>query len=150
MHLSQRILLAAAVAMAIAVSAGAAMAHGYNAATDRILPGTAGFSGAWPVTITHSQFSNGTGCLTLKTYGTTGSASLVFGNEKYPYGSVIVIDGILVANITEPLYGQNGALMFIAHASLNSGHIGHGAFENIEGGSNFDYGDLAFGTKGGC
>jgi hypothetical protein len=38
--------------------------------------------------------------------------------------------------------------MFIAHA--NRGHIGQGAFENIEGGSNFDFGSLAFGNKNGC
>jgi hypothetical protein len=30
------------------------------------------------------------------------------------------------------------------------GTIGQGIFENIEGGSNFDSGDLAFGKKNGC
>jgi hypothetical protein len=53
-----------------------------------------------------------------------------------------------VVTITEPLYGQNGALIFVASASR--GHIGQGIFENVEGGSNFDAGALAFGTKNGC
>jgi hypothetical protein len=143
----QRITLAVA-SMALLVCAGPAMARGYNGDTDSMFaPAARSYSGAWPVTISHSQFSNGTGCLTL-TGSTSGSASLVFGAQKYPYGSFLVIDGILVATMQEPLYGQNGALMFIAHA--DRGHIGHGIFENVEGGSNFDTGDLAFGTKNGC
>ncbi|MBV9263878.1 MAG: hypothetical protein JO324_06105, partial [Candidatus Eremiobacteraeota bacterium] len=67
---------------------------------------------------------------------------------KYPYGSFIVLNGLIVVNITEPLYGQNGALMFIAPASR--GHFGVGDFEDIRGGSNFDFGDLTFGQKNGC
>jgi hypothetical protein len=132
---SQRVTTAAAAALAMVFSAPPALASGYT--------------GSWPVTITHSQRSDGTGCLTLTGYaGGGGRASLVFGSQKYTYGSFVVVNGILVANITEPLYGQNGALMFIAHASR--GHIGQGVFENIEGGSNFDYGALAFGIKNGC
>ncbi len=77
-----------------------------------------------------------------------GSASLVAGSTKYPYGSFIVRNGILVVNMAEPLYGQNGALMFIARASR--GDIGQGVFEDIRGGSNFDAGDLTFGMKNGC
>ncbi|MGP8101402.1 MAG: hypothetical protein ACLQHL_11720 [Candidatus Cybelea sp.] len=134
MRFTQRITIAAAAAMAVVASAAPAMANGYN--------------GSWPVTITHSQRSNGTGCLTLTGYARAGTASLVFGSQKYSYGSFVVVDDIIVANITEPLYGQNGALMFMAHAS--HGHIGQGVFENIEGGSNFDYGALTFGTKNGC
>jgi hypothetical protein len=147
MRFSQRMLIAAVATTAMLVPAGAAMAHGYNGNT-MFVPASRSYSGAWPVTISHSQRSNGTGCLTLTENGSGGSASLVFGSQKYPYGSFVVVNGILVANITEPLYGQNGALMFIAHAS--QGHIREGAFENIEGGSNFDFGALAFGMKNGC
>jgi hypothetical protein len=132
MRFTQRIIVAAA-ATAMAVSAGPAIAHGY--------------SGNWPVTVTRSQRSNGTGCLTLTGNG-SGSASLVLGGQKYVYGSFLVIKGILMATISEPLYGQNGALMFTASAS--HGNIGQGIFENIEGGSNFDAGALAFGMKNGC
>ena len=134
MRFTQRVAIAAAAATAALSSAAPAMANGYT--------------GSWPVTITHSQRSNGTGCLTLSGNAGAGTASLVFGSQKYTYGSFVVVNGILVSNITEPLYGQNGALMFVAHAS--HGHIGHGVFENIEGGSNFDYGALAFGMKNGC
>ncbi len=146
MRFPQRILIAAVATTAMFVSAGAAMAHGN--AGNMLVPASRSYSGAWPVTITGSQFSNGTACLTLKGTASGGQASLVFGSRKYPYGSFIVINDILVANISEPLYGQNGALMFIAHA--NHGHIGQGVFENIEGGSNFDSGTLAFGMKNGC
>lgn len=136
MRFTQPMIVAAAAATAMILCAGPAMARGYN------------YNGAWPVTITGSQRSNGTGCLTLSGTAGSGSASLVFGSQKYPYGSYVVINDILVANITEPLYGQNGALMFVAHA--NHGHIGLGVFENVEGGSNFDSGALAFGMKNGC
>ena len=134
MHFAQRSIIAGAAAIAVAISAAPASARNYN--------------GAWPVTISHSQRDNGTGCLTLSGNRTSGQASLVFGSFKYPYGSFIVLNALLVVNITEPLYGQNGALMFIAPAS--HGHIGQGDFEDIRGGSNFDFGDLAFGDKNGC
>jgi len=143
---TQRIIIAAAAA-AIVVSAGPAMAHGYNGNTIMFVPASHGYSGAWPVTVTHSQRSNGIGCLTLTGNGSGGSASLVFG-QPYAYGSFVVISHILVATIVEPLNGQNGALMFIAPASR--GHIGQGVFENVEGGYNFDSGVLVFGTKNGC
>jgi hypothetical protein len=136
MHFSQRILIVAVGTMAMVASAGAAKAA------------ARGYSGNWPITITHSQRSNGSGCLTLNGASDSGSASLVFGSQRYSFGSFMVTNGILVVNIVQPLYGQNGALMFIAHA--HHGHIGTGAFEDIEGGSNFDAGELAFGTKGGC
>lgn len=114
-----------------------------------LLPASHSYTGAWPVTVSHSQRSNGTGCLTLTEGGNdAGSASLVFGTQKYQYGSFLVMDGVLVATISQPLNGQNGALMFIAHAKR--GHVGQGIFEDIEGGSNFDAGNLAFGAKNGC
>ena len=150
MRFSQRILIATVATTAMVVPAGAAMAHGYNGSTMNMVdPASHSYSGAWPVTVTGSQFSNGTDCLTLTQNGRNGgSASLVVDGQKYPYGSFVVVNHILMANIVEPLYGQNGALIFTAVA--NHGHIGHGIFENIEGGSNFDFGALAFGMNGGC
>jgi hypothetical protein len=137
MHFSQRILIVVVATAALLFSAAAAQAHASR-----------GFTGEWPVTIANSQFSNGTDCLTLNGNDRSGTASLVAGSQKYPYGSYVVVRGILVANITEPLYGQNGVLTFTAHAS--NGHIGQGVFEDLRGGSNFDFGDLTFGTKNGC
>ena len=147
MRSTKRLLIAAVAAMAVAVCAGPATAHGYNG-NNMFVPATHNYSGAWPVTVTHSQRSNGTDCLTLTGSGNSGSASLVFDGQKYSYGSFLIINDNLVATITEPLYGQNGALIFIASASR--GRIGQGIFENVEGGSNFDAGALAFGTKNGC
>ena len=147
MRFTQHITIAAAATIVFAVSAGPAMAHGYNG--NSFISGAAfhDYGGAWPVTVTRSQRDNGTGCLTLKG-GSGGQASLVFGGVTYPFGSFIVLDGIIVAEVSEPLYGQNGALTFTAHAS--GGAIGHGIFEDLRGGSAFDIGALAFGTKGGC
>ncbi|HEY6325298.1 MAG TPA: hypothetical protein VIW73_02110 [Candidatus Cybelea sp.] len=149
MRFSRPILIVATASMALAASAGAAMAHGYyGSPANMMFPETRGYSGNWPVTIAHSQFDNGTDCLTLKGAGNGGQASLVAGGTKYPYGSFLVLNGILVVNITEPLYGQNGSLFFIAPASR--GHIGTGVFEDDRGGSSFDAGDLTFGSKNGC
>jgi hypothetical protein len=146
--LSQRILITAVATLAMVASAGAAMAHSYyGSPTNMMFPASRGYSGSWPVTITHARFDNGTDCLTLNG-GSSGSASLVAGGTKYPYGSFLVRNGLLVVNISEPLYGQNGALMFIAPASR--GLIGEGIFEDLRGGSNFDFGDLTFGMKNGC
>jgi hypothetical protein len=105
------------------------------------------YGGSWPVTITHSQRSNGTGCLTL-IGNTSGSATLTFGSQQFQNGSFLVRDGIILAEIAQPLQSQNGALLFIAHTSRGS--IGRGIFEDIEGGANFDSGALVFGAKNGC
>ena len=149
MHFSQRILVSAAAATAVISSAGAAIAHGYTGSpAGMMFPMSRNYSGSWPVTITHSQFHNGTDCLTLNGAGNSGTASLVADGTKYPYGSFLVLNGILVATILKPSGSQNGALMFTAPASR--GHIGQGIFENVEGGSNFDAGDLTFGMKNGC
>jgi hypothetical protein len=148
MGFSKRILIAAAATTAMIISSGAAMAH-INGNTMNMFPASRSYAGTWPVTVTHSQFGNGTDCLTLtQNGGNGGQASLVAGGQKYPYGSFLVSKDILVVTITEPLYGQNGALLFIAHA--NNGRIGQGIFEDDRGGSDFDTGELAFGMKGGC
>jgi hypothetical protein len=146
MRFSQRILLAAVAAMAMVVPAGVAVAHGFNGGMT--VSDSRGYSGTWPVTVTRSQFHNGTYCLTLSGNGRSGSASVVMGSEKYPYGTFVIVNHIFMATIVKPSGSQNGALTFTASASR--GNIGQGIFENIEGGSNFDFGSLAFGTKGGC
>ena len=144
MHDLKRLYVAiGAAVIAAAFSPVAGMARGSSP-----LPTARSYSGTWPVTVSNSQHSDGTGCLTFTGNGRSGQASLVFRSQKYIYGSFVVSDGILIVTITEPLYGQNGALMFTAHAK--HGHIGTGVFENVEGGSNFDHGLLAFGSRGGC
>jgi hypothetical protein len=130
MRLSQHILIAAVTAAAMVASTGAALANGYT--------------GSWPVTVTKSQHSNGTSCLTL---GEDGSASVVLGSRKYD-GSFLVINHTLVATITVQAYSQNAGLVFIG--SARRGNIGPGVFEDVYGGSDFDSGALAFGMNGGC
>ncbi|HEX3671302.1 MAG TPA: hypothetical protein VHT92_06305 [Candidatus Cybelea sp.] len=128
-----------AMTAAVVLSAGTAMAQGY--------------SGTWPVTVTHSQHSNGTYCLTLTDNGSdgwrhSGFATLVIGSSKFPYGTFQVIDRTLVATIQAQGYGQNAGLVFIG--SAERGKIGPGVFEDVYGGEDFDSGALSFGMKGGC
>ena len=111
------------------------------------------YTGNWPVTVSHSQRSNGTFCLTLKDDGSQGSrhsgeASLVIGGSKFPYGTFQVLDRDLVATIQAQGYGQNAGLVFIGGAS--HGNIGKGVYDEVYGGEAFDEGALAFGMKGGC
>jgi len=147
MRFSQRIPIAAVAAMALTVSAGAAMAHGYNDSTMDMAAQS--YGGNWPVTVTHSQHSNGTYCLTLTEYGkNAGSAALVIGSQKFPYGTFQVINRTLVATIQAQGYGQNAGLVFVGSASR--GNIGRGVFDDVYGGEAFDEGALAFGMKGGC
>ncbi len=112
-----------------------------------------GYSGNWPVTVSQSQHSNGTYCLTLKDDGDyhfrhSGEASLVINGSKFPYGTFQVIDHTLVATIEAQGYGQNAGLVFVGAA--RRGNIGAGVFEDVYGGEDFDSGALAFGTRGGC
>jgi hypothetical protein len=148
MQLLRPIFMAAVAATVSTLTAGAGMAHGL-ADTMMVFPDTHSFSGSWPVTISQSQHSNGTDCLTLKPYGTNGgTASLVIGSQRYPYGSYQVFNKTLVATIQAQGYGQNAGLVFIG--SVNHGVLGKGVFDEVYGGSAFDEGALAFGTKGGC
>jgi hypothetical protein len=139
MRLWKSLALALFVAGFLATSAGAAMARGY--------------SGNYPVTVTRSQHSNGTYCLTLTDNGNygwphSGSASLVIGSTKFPYGTFQVINRTLIATIQAQGYGQNAGLVFVAPAAR--GVIGQGVFEDVYGGEDFDSGALAFGMRGGC
>lgn len=131
--------IAAAAAMVMVVSAGPAMAQGY--------------SGSWPVTVAHSQHSDGTFCLTLTDNGQegwkhSGSASLVIGSQKFAYGTFQVINRTLIATIEAQGYGQNAGLVCIG--SAERGTIGPGIFEDVYGGSDFDSGALSFGMRNGC
>lgn len=139
MHSLRLILSAAASVLAATLSFAPALAQNYT--------------GNWPVTVTHSQRSNGTFCLTLKDDGSEGSrhsgeASLVIGSNKYPYGTFQVLNHDLVATIEAQGYGQNAGLVFIGDASR--GNIGKGVYDEVYGGEAFDEGALAFGMKGGC
>ena len=148
MHSSQRILAAAVAAAALILPAVPAMANGYISSMDAGMSLTRGYSGSWPVTVTHSQHSDGTHCLTLAQNSVNGgSASLLLGSEKL-FGTFQVFNHTLVATIEVQGYGQNAGLVFIGAA--NRGSIGAGVFDEVYGGEAFDEGALAFGLKGGC
>jgi hypothetical protein len=133
-------------AMVMTLSAGTAQAQVYR--TEPVHPfARASYNGTWPVTITHSQFYNGTGCLTLAG-SSTGTASLVINNRKYSTGSFLVLDSILLATVPQPEDSQNGAFTFAVHAE--QGSITGGVFELISGGSDADSGNVKFGAKNGC
>jgi hypothetical protein len=149
MHFPKRILIAAAATAAMVVSAGPAMAHINGSTMHMLVPDAHNYSGSWPVTVSHSQNSNGTDCLTLIGSGIdAGSASVVIGSQKFSNGSFLVINHTLVATIPVQGYGQNAGLVFIG--SADGGKIGPGVFEDVYGGVDFDSGALAFGMKGGC
>ena len=127
--------------VAFALTPSAAMAQSY--------------SGNWPVTVTQSQHSNGTYCLTLNDTGKlgwphSGEASLAIKKgDTLPYGTFQVIDGLLAVTIEAPgATGQNAGLVFIGHAS--GGHISKGVYDQVYGGEESDSGVLTFGVKGGC
>ena len=140
MRFFQPALVAFAATVAITVSAVPAMASGYT--------------GNWPVTITHSKGSDGTDCLTLTDGGSlgwrhSGYAALRLGNgSKLPYGTFQVINGLLVVTVEAQGYGQNAGLVFIGQASRGS--IGKGTYDEVYGGEEFDSGALSFGKRNGC
>ncbi len=141
MRFTQRILIAVIAATAMAVTAGPATAHGFSPT-----PMAHGYSGSWPVTVTGSQHSNFTGCLTLNASG--GASLVITGSQKFPYGSYLVTNNDLVATIQVQGYGQNAGFVFIGRADRHK--IGPGVFEDVYGGEDFDSGALTFGMKGGC
>jgi len=133
--------------ISIGIAATLAMAAPAAAATSQ------GYTGSWPVTVSRSQHSNGTYCLTLTDGGSegfrhSGFATLVIGSKKYTFGTFQVINRTLIATIEAQGYGQNAGLVFVASAS--HGNIGKGVFEDVYGGEDFDSGALAFGTRNGC
>lgn len=146
----QRILIGAIAGAAMAISAGPALAHGYNGSLTSMAFSDSGiYSGNWPVTVTRSQRGDGTSCLTLtQTSRNGGSASLVSGSQKFTFGTFQIFNHTLVATIQAQGYGQNAGLVFIG--SANRGNIGPGVFDEVYGGEAFVEGALAFGMKGGC
>lgn len=125
-------------AAAFALTTGAAMAQS--------------FTGNWPATVTESQRSNGTYCISLTDDGSfgwphSGEATLVPNNGPYP-GYFTVIDGLITVTFPE-VSGPGDCcdfLVFTARTGKN-GHIGKGVFNYL---GLTDNGLLAFGKKDGC
>lgn len=133
-------LFALAVALQIVVSAGAAMAGGL-------------YSGNWPITVSHSQYADGTYCLTVTDNGSggwphSGGATLQIDGSTL-YGSFQLIGPDFTVTISAPSgTGENAGLVYAATAA--NGKIGKGVYDEVYGGSECDSGVTVFGTKGGC
>jgi len=125
-----------ATALLIAVSASAALASG-------------GYSGNWPVTVSRSQFTNGTYCVTLTDSGShSGEATVVFQGSGELYGSFFLINHDLAMTFPVPAEGQNYGLVFIAHAA--NGKMGNGILDYVQGGEPGDAGAVVVGQKNNC
>ena len=116
-----------------------------------LLPGAAAaasYNGTWPLTISRSQYGNGTYCLTLA--GTTsGGASLTGAQGNLPEGDFQVVGRSLVASIAQPYGGGfNAGLEFILPAA--KGKLANGAYVDDNDGYLFDTGVVTVGTKNGC
>ena len=136
-----RTLLAFVTALPIVVSAGAAMGAGGS------------YTGNWPITVTHSQNSNGTYCLEVTDDGSFGwphsGLAMLEINGQTLYGTFQLIGhDFTVTNEDPGGQGQNAGLVFVA--SAGNGKIGKGAYDEVYGGEEFDSGVATFGTKGGC
>jgi len=109
------------------------------------------YSGNWQATVTKSQRSNGTYCVTLTddgSYGFPHSGEAVLNGQNNPYGGYFtVIDGLITVTFTYPS-GEGDCCdfqVFTAHAS--NGKISKGVFNYF---GLTDIGLLAFGKKDGC
>lgn len=132
-----KILLALASALLVATATGAAAA------------GNGSYTGRWPLTVTHSTFTNGNYCLTVTDDGSegwphSGEATI----PEYQYGVFQVIHGKFMVDIVVPLQGQNGVLVFTSAG--HNGSFGNGAAVLIEGGEPLDSGVMTVGKRGGC
>lgn len=124
----------AACALSAVLMSGAAAAASYN--------------GNWPITISHSQYSNGSYCLTLAG-SVSGGAALTGPLGNLPNGDFQVIGRSLVASIAQPYgAGFNAGLEFILPAA--HGKLGNGAYVDDNDGYLYDTGVAQVGTKNGC
>jgi hypothetical protein len=125
------------VVAAFALTTSAAMAQSYT--------------GDWPATVTDSQRSDGTYCISLTddgSYGAphSGEASLVPNNSPYP-GYFSVVNGLLTVTFSFPSGAGDCCAFQVFTARASDGQIGKGVF-NYFGPT--DIGLLAFGKKDAC
>jgi hypothetical protein len=121
-------------ALSAALMSGAAAAASHN--------------GTWPLTISHSQYSNGSYCLTLAG-STSGGASLTGPLGNLPDGDFQIVGHSLVASIAQPYGGgYNAGLVFTLPA--RNGNLAKGTHIDDNDGYLFDTSVVTVGTKNGC
>lgn len=109
------------------------------------------YTGNWPATVSHSQRSNATYCISLTdngSYGTphSGPATLIGTNNPYP-GYFTVVAGLITVTFTYPS-GEGDCCDFqVFTAKASSGQIGNGVFNYL---GLTDIGLLTFGKKDSC
>jgi hypothetical protein len=135
-HIRRFIAMALAIA-AFALTTSVAMAQSYT--------------GNWQATVTQSQRSNGTYCVSLTddgSYGFPHSGVAVPNGQNNPYGGYFtVVDGLMTVTFTYPS-GEGDCCdfqVFTAHAS--NGKIGKGVYNYF---GLTDIGLLTFGKKDSC
>ena len=109
------------------------------------------FTGNWPATVTRSQRSNGTDCISLTDNGSygaphSGPASMM-SNGNPVSGYFTVVNGIMTIGFSYPS-GEGDCCdyqVFTAHAS--KGQIGNGVYNYF---GITDIGVLTFGKKDSC
>jgi hypothetical protein len=132
------------IATALAVAA-------FTLTTSAAMAQAQSYTGNWPATVTQSQRSNGTYCVSLTdngSYGWPHSGPAVLNGQNNPYGGYFtVVDGLMTVTFTYPS-GEGDCCafqVFTAHAS--NGKIGKGVFNYF---GLTDIGLVAFGKKDGC
>ena len=132
-----RLIAMAFVVSAFALTTSAAMAQSYT--------------GDWPATVTRSQRSNGTYCISLTDNGTNGAphsgpATLIGTNNPYG-GSFTVVNGIITVSFTYPSGEGDCCDYQVFTARASNGNIGNGVYNYF---GIPDVGLLAFGKKNSC
>jgi len=109
------------------------------------------YTGDWPATVTHSQRSNGTNCISLTDDGSfgaphSGEASLLSNNGPVS-GYFTVVNGLMTVAFSYPS-GEGDCCNFqVFTAKANNGQIGNGVYNFL---GLTDIGLLTFGKKNGC
>lgn len=124
-----------ACALCVTLWAGAAIA------------GSVSYNGNWPVTVTHSQYYDGTYCLMLS--GSTSGGAELSGPLGDLYGNFQVLGKNLIAIVPEQNGGGfNWGVEFVLRAA--NGTLAKGAFLVDEDGELESPGTATVGTKNGC
>jgi hypothetical protein len=88
MRFSQRSNVAIGAAITVLACSGLAIASEYEGlGPSGLASSPRNIAGTWPVTVSRSQFNNGTGCLTRTASAGGNSASLSFGGQTLRNGS---------------------------------------------------------------
>jgi len=109
------------------------------------------YTGDWQATVSHSQRSNGTYCISLTDDGSqgfphSGEAKLIPANGSSP-GYFAVVNGLITVTFSYPSGEGDCCSYQVFTARASNGQIGSGAFNYF---GITDIGLLTFGKNGSC